>query len=204
MWDIIVGIITYLAKALGHSREKPERLFRDHIEPIQQDLLIVQKDYVQTFLKIAEMIADEEVPMPDIVRHVRRERLRFNPVRTGAVEQAQALNKYHSSRAQRKPAPPDSPERLLQEYADAVVDYLYNSLPRLEVPDGGEAQDLPESFDVTEGTRYSDFLKLVEAIQAQTDERARLAKVVEETEEELERSWHIIAQRYAVLRAKCL
>ena len=204
MWEIALGVVGYLSRALGRSRERPERLFRDHVVPIQEDLLMVQQDYTRRFAELAVMIEDESIPTEDIAAHVERHRRKFNPVRIATGELAKALNELFAYRFQKKAPAEGSAEWLLHEYADAVIDYLYGHFDRSE-SDPPECEDVTvEEIETTMGTRFSSFMKVVRAVKDESCERARLAEIVKNVEGELERSWVVLAHRYGVLKARCL
>ena len=115
MIDLVFHVIGYLAKALGRSRERPERLFKDFVEPIQEDLLRIQEDYTRSFSDLADLIADESVPTQDIEAHVRKQRKKFNPVRMTTGELAISLTELFNHRFEKKKPPEESASWLLHE-----------------------------------------------------------------------------------------
>lgn len=203
--DIAFQVIGFLAKALGRSaeREKPERLFRDFVEPIQEDLLRIQDDYIRSFAELADQIQDETVPIQEIDAYVRKQRKRFNPVRMTTGEMAMALTELFARRNEKKQPAEDSADWLLHRYTDAVIDYLYGTYVAGGQPRSAD-EPITEDTDLRIETRYTDFMRVVKDAHEDDDERARLVDMVRETERELERSWRVLATRFGQLKAKCL
>ncbi len=203
MWELALGIVQYLTKTLRGSKEHPERLFRDHVVPIHEDLLSIQRDYTRNFARLADMIADESVPTETIAAHVDRQRKELNPVRIATGELAKALNTLFAVRFAKKQPSEDSPEWLLNQYADAVIDYLYGHHSRQEI-DAAARGAGDDDLDLTIGTRYTGLMRLAKAVESDAGARASLAQAVSEVEGELERTWSVLAERYGVLKARCL
>ncbi len=202
--DLVFEIIRYLARALGRDRERPERLFKDFVEPIQEDLLRIQEDYTRSFSDLADMIADESTTTADIEAHVRKQRKKFNPVRMTTGELAISLTELFNHRSRKKKPPEGSASWLLHQYTDAVIDYLYGTFTPSERGPDGPHPDITQDTDLRIETRYTDFMRVVKIAGADSGQRAELAQMVSDTERELERSWYTLASRFGRLKATCL
>jgi hypothetical protein len=81
MIDILLKILDRLIQLVKLRKERKEKIFKELVLPIFDDLLLVQRDYIKMFEKASDDILNG-IELTKIIRNLEYDRLKFEPVRT--------------------------------------------------------------------------------------------------------------------------
>jgi hypothetical protein len=186
VWDMIWDF------ARGYSARKKD-FFENHIEPLQQKMIAIHKDYVSGFQEISRHLRDGSKPASELVEFLKERRRDYEHERTQARDLAAELENV------RKAGINDDRWREVEQYCDAIVAYF------------------SASADVGSISWYSDFVRAIESsIRAGLNDvypgagfsgnpRTDLLEAIKDAlDRGLPRAFQKVSSSYAVLRARFL
>jgi hypothetical protein len=111
VWDMIAGLLG------AHDKNKVD-LFNNHVEPLQQRVALIHKNYTQAFLELRSGLRSGDFKLTDAVRFLEQRRQDFQYERDLATKVAARL-----SDAERRPVRADAWSDV-QKYCIAIDHYL--------------------------------------------------------------------------------
>jgi hypothetical protein len=131
LFDLIVGLIT------GYRAQR-EELFSKHVEPVQQQITEVHRDYQKGFAEVRKHLADRSRPPAAVLEFLKERRREYE-------SQRDLLEKLSSELASiRRIGVNDTVRAHIEAYCNAILRYL------------------AAACDIGGVSWYSDFIRMVE------------------------------------------
>ena len=110
LWNMLEGV------AKGYKTQKKE-VFENHIEPLQERMTEIHKDYISGFEEVRRILKNSEKPSPELLEFLYERRRDYEQQRQMANDLASNLAKLHRVGIK------TSDMEAIKSYATAIVEY---------------------------------------------------------------------------------
>lgn len=115
MIDILISIVDRLWALFNARNEKKELVFRNHIEPIFQDMATIHNDYSWGINEIRELLEEQPISRKQLIQEIRKRKAQLQPLRIKVNSFAESLQEAFRDRT-------DDP---ILDFLDSCIYYFY-------------------------------------------------------------------------------
>ncbi len=111
LWQMLQGLVN------GYASQK-RNFVRDHVDPLQDKVMEIHKDYISGFEETRRLLKDDTAPQEDLIEFLRARRRDYEMHRQLSRDLAEELGKT------RRRVISNENWEAVEEYCRAVVDYF--------------------------------------------------------------------------------
>ena len=180
MIDIFIKLVEKIIELLKTRHESKEKVFKEIIEPIFNDMTIVVHDYL-SFFKEAEIIVQPgsdllSIKLHEVINKIEGRREECLHIRIKTRQMADLLSANMKDEA-------------VVDFANNIVDFFFSMK-------GSTSTELISDSSM--------MIDLFERLETSTLSKRELYDIIKQVEFRLEKSWAEITKSYALLRLKYL